>query len=172
MLATDRAHKGLRKLAGLALLAAGALPGLALVPRSEAQPPPRGEVRTVRGTVERLTTAPRGEVDGAVLDDGRWVHWPPHLGDRFSGLVRKGDRIRATGRTETGPKGDTKFEVESLTNLDSGRSVDLGDGPVMPRAKGKGRGRPGPAAQEERMRQLEDQVEQLRREIARLRRKD
>ena len=67
--------------------------------------------------MDRFTTAPRGEVDGVVLDDGTWLHWPPHMEDRFKDILKEGDRVSATGRTETGPAGDTHFEIQSLTNL-------------------------------------------------------
>ena len=84
-------------------------------------PPPRRSERTetVRGTVARLTTAPKGDVDGAVLDDGRVLHWPPHLEDRFSKVVKQGDRVEVTGSQAKTPKGDEHFEVASVTNLDT-----------------------------------------------------
>src|SRR5262249_26359959 len=48
-------------------------------PKGRPGPPPGAEFRTVRGTVKEFTTAPKGEVDGLILSDGTWVHWPPHL---------------------------------------------------------------------------------------------
>src|SRR6266516_2312867 len=64
-----------------------------------AQPPAAaGAVSTVRGTVDRMTTAPLGEVDGAVLDDGTWLHWPPHMQDRFTAIAKERARVEATGR--------------------------------------------------------------------------
>lgn len=90
-------------------------------------PPPNAEFMTRTGTVKDFTTAPKGEVDGLILNDGTWVHWPPHLGDRFSDLASKGDRIKAAGYMETGPKGDTKLEVSTLTNLRTKKSVDNPD---------------------------------------------
>src|SRR5438876_12241710 len=91
---------------GLAALAAGCLLLLSSA-ESRAQPPRDGDAGTVRGRVERLTSAPMGETDGAVLDDGTWLHWPPHMQARFTNIIKEGDRVRATGRTETGPAGDT-----------------------------------------------------------------
>jgi hypothetical protein len=82
---------------------------------SNAQPPDRGDVSTVRGTIDRMTTAPLGEVDGAVLNDGTWLHWPPHMQDRFTAIAKERARVEATGRTETGPVGDRHFEVQSVT---------------------------------------------------------
>src|SRR5438094_218692 len=101
----------------LAPLVAGCLLLLLVSAQGRAQPPGTGDTSTVRGKVGRFTTAPRGEVDGAALADGTWLHWPPHLQDRFKDILKEGDRVRATGRTETGPAGDTHFEVQSVTNL-------------------------------------------------------
>jgi hypothetical protein len=132
--------------------------------------PGAGEAETVRGRVKEFTTAPKGEVDGAVLEDGTWLHWPPHLQGRFAELIKKGDRVRATGRTETGPAGDTHFEVQSVTNLRTSATAEnpgFAAGPP-PGARRVAPGRP--ADREQRLRDLEDQVDQLRREIQRLRR--
>ena len=54
-------------------------------------PPPGAEILTVRGTVKEFTTAPKGEQDGVILTDGTWAHWPPHLADRFSSILARGD---------------------------------------------------------------------------------
>jgi hypothetical protein len=135
--------------------------------------PRGGETETARGKVKDFTTAPKGEVDGAMLDDGTWLHWPPHMQDRFSAILERGDPVRATGRIETGRKGDTHFEVQSVTNLRTNASADNPDfanGPP-PRRPGPGRiAPPPPPDREQRLRDLENQVEQLRREIERLRR--
>ena len=127
----------------LASFAAMAL-GLGLgAGESRAQGPRGGEERTVQGRVESLTTAPMGEVDGARLDDGTTIHWPPHLADRFGRVVGRGDRVRVTGRTETGPEGDSHFEVASATNLDNNRSVENDETPPPPPPGGPRR-RPAP----------------------------
>ena len=44
------------------------------------------------------------------------IHWPPHLADRLR-AVALGDRVTATGWLETGPGGDSHFEVQSVKNL-------------------------------------------------------
>ena len=103
-----------------------------------AQPPNEGGLKTVQGKVESFTTAPLGEVDGAVLDDGTVVHWPPHLGDRIANMIGKGDRIRATGWMETGPAGDTHLEIQSLTNLRTERFVRPAGWPAAPETEGEG----------------------------------
>jgi hypothetical protein len=137
-------------LRGLGLLALAGL--LVALSRGMAQPRGEGEARTVTGTVKNQTTAPRGEIDGAVLDDGTVIHWPPHLEERFKGLAAQGERVRVTGRMETTRKGDTHFEVITLTNLRTKTSAD-NDGPPPRGGKGKGKGkgrRPEPLAAETR----------------------
>ncbi len=121
--------------------------------------------KTVEGVIRRFTSAPRGEVDGAVLEDGTVIHWPPHREDRFAKIASKGDRVRVTGRMETGPEGDSHLEVQNLTNLRTNRS-GVNDGPPPPDRRRAGPDRS--SDREQRLRALEEQVEQLRREIARL----
>lgn len=141
--------------------------------KGKAPPPPRrrGPARTLEGTIERFTTAPKGETDGAVLDDGTVLHWPPHLADSFAGIIGKGDRVKATGFEETTPKGDEHFELESLTNLDTNKSFE-NDEAALPRRDDP---RPKPRAERddresrsERIRRLKDEVRRLQREIERL----
>ena len=103
-----------------------------------AQPPDRGATRTVQGTVRRSITASMGEVDGAVLDDGTVIHWPPHLGGRMAGIAVRGDQVRATGRMETGPEGDTHLEIATITNLRTSASLE-NDAPAPPPPPGAGR---------------------------------
>ena len=104
-------------------------------PKGAKGPPPAAEAVTVRGTVRDFTTAPKGEKDGVTLNDGTWVHWPPHLEDRFSNIVARGDKIKVVGFMETGPKGDTKLEVSTLTNLDTNKSAENPDRPAPGSAK-------------------------------------
>ena len=125
--------------------------------------PGKGEFVTANGTVKELTTAPKGEVDGFILNDGRWVHWPPHLASRFADAVVKGDKVRVTGYWETGTKGETKLEVSTLTVLRTNKTIENPDRPA-PSSNPQ-----TAASREERIRALESQVEQLTREIQRLR---
>ncbi len=117
----------------LAPLAALALALTFAFSEGKAQPPGLGETRTAQGKVQSLTSAPMGEIDGAVLDDGTVIHWPPHLADRFSAIVTRGDRIQAVGRMETGPAGDTHLEVQTVTNL---RTNDSRENDALPPGPG------------------------------------
>jgi hypothetical protein len=129
----------------------------ALVIWSTAQGQAPDQLQTVQGKVQSFTTAPRGEVDGLMLDDGTWVHWPPHLQGRFKDIAAVGDRVEATGRIETGPAGDEHFETQSLVNLSKNARAN-GNVPAIA----------GDRAQ--RLRDIENQLEQLLREVQRLRR--
>jgi hypothetical protein len=136
-------------------------------------PPPAplaGDLETVRGKVQRFTTAPRGETDGAVLGDGTVIHWPPHLADRFTDLISRGDRVRAKGRMETGPEGDTHLEVQEVTNMRTNESAQNDAGPPPPPAGPSRVAAPREGSRAQRLRDLEDQLDQIRRDIERLRR--
>ena len=123
-----------------------------------------GPDRTVTGTVRRLTTAPKGEVDGAELSDGTVVHWPPHMADRFTAVVKKGDRLRVVGWDETLRGGDQVLEVRTVTNLATNTSRSNDDAPA-PRAGGR-----RPADLEGRVQALEDKMDTLIEELRRSRR--
>jgi hypothetical protein len=156
---------------GLTSLAAGLAALLWVVAEGKAQGPAFGESWTVQGTVRGLTTAPMGEVDGATLDDGTTLHWPPHLADRFGGLVARGDRVRAVGRMETGPAGDTHLEVQDVTNLSRNgpgnpSTVAPGENEFLASPRGAAE---RPSNLEQQLREMQEQIDQLRKEIRRLR---
>jgi hypothetical protein len=157
-------------------------------PRRRPLPPPPGPRRgnvstatptqTAQGKVQRMTSAPMGEIDGAVLDDGAVIHWPPHLADRFSAVIARGDRVKVSGWMETGPAGDTHFEVLTATNLRTNASasndvsgpLSPSPGRVAPDGSGDFAATPNqPGDIERRLKALEDQIVQLREEILRLR---
>jgi len=128
------------------------------------QTPNRADMRTVEGKVRRFSTAPRGEVDGAVLDDGTVVHWPPHMQNQFKEVLDKGDRVRASGWMETGPEGDTHLEVRNLTNLESNASVVTEDaGQRSKRSNGR-------SDRDERIEALQKQLDQMQKALDQLRR--
>src|SRR5207248_2224424 len=116
-------HKGLTRASWLAPLVAIALALPFVTSEGKAQAPRFGEAKTAQGRVQSFTTAPMGEVDGAVLDDGTVIHWPPHLTDRFTAILARGDRVKASGWMETGPAGDTHLEVRTATNLRTNASA-------------------------------------------------
>jgi hypothetical protein len=63
-------------------------------------PPPNAGSRqqmSASGTIKVLTHAPRGEIDGAVLDNGTIVHVPPPVGMQFPNIFRVGAPLAASG---------------------------------------------------------------------------
>lgn len=131
--------------------------------------PASGGFITANGSVKEFTTAKKGETDGFILSDGRWVHWPPHLQGRFADFVVKGDKVRVTGFWETGKKGETKLEVSTLTNLRTNKTVENPDRPA-PAGSALTNPLPGKAQDRDaRIREIEDQVQQLLKEVQRLR---
>ncbi len=108
--------------AGAALMTL-VMAGLSVVQAQPGPPGKKGKLagpsRTVTGTVEKMTEAPRGEIDGAELSDGTTIHWPPHMENQFTAVVKKGDRVRVVGWEEKRPKGEAVLEVRSVTNLES-----------------------------------------------------
>ncbi len=100
----------------------------------------RDEPEAVRGTVQGFTEAPKGEIDGLTLGDGTVVHWPPHLSEKFTAVVKKGDRVEVVGRRATLPRGEKVFEARTVINLATKESYTSDDAPPPPRGK-KGKDR-------------------------------
>src|SRR5439155_21062317 len=73
--------------------------------RFAAPPPPPPGISTydlqqlpeTRGTVQRFTLTPRGDLDGFLLTDGTDVHLPPHLSNQLAAAVRFGDTVVGRG---------------------------------------------------------------------------
>jgi hypothetical protein len=80
-------------------------------PIAAAPPPPAGpttydvqQLPETRGTVQRFTLSPRGDLDGFTLADGTDVHLPPHLSAQLAAAVRPGDSVSVRGyRSATVP---------------------------------------------------------------------
>jgi NADPH-dependent ferric siderophore reductase len=124
--------------------------------------------RTVNGTVRRLTEAPKGETDGAELEDGTVVHWPPHLGERFASIVKRGDRVEVVGWDETKPKGEKVLEVRTVLNVATRERRTNEDAPPARPSAGQAADSSDVNA---RLRALEQKVDTLIDEIRQLRRK-
>ena len=101
-------------------------------PPSPQNPPPgpRQEMRepiSATGTIKVLTHAARGEMDGAVLDNGTIVHFPPPVGAQYSNLFQVGAPLAAAGfgtintygrsleATSIGPSAD---HMQTVTAID------------------------------------------------------
>jgi len=71
-------------------------------PPSAQNPPPAPnpyarQPMNTSGVIKALTYAPRGEIDGAVLDNGTIVHVPPPVGMQYVSLFRIGAPLAASG---------------------------------------------------------------------------
>jgi hypothetical protein len=100
-------------------------------PSAQTPPPaPSQEVRqsmSATGTIKVLTHAARGEIDGAVLDNGTIVHFPPPVGTRYANLFQVGAPLAAVGNgtistsgrsleaTSIGPSAD---HLQTVTAID------------------------------------------------------
>jgi hypothetical protein len=104
-------------------------------PRTETAvpaPPAIISYETERGTVKDFTKSPTGEIDGLILANGKVVHWPLRLSEKFTAIVSKGSTIRVTGFWEVGPTGARRLEVSTLTNLETNRTEENPDRPARP----------------------------------------
>jgi hypothetical protein len=113
------------------------------VPPSPQNPPPGPgqEVRhpmSATGTIKVLAHAARGEIDGAVLDNGTIVHFPPPVGTQYADLFQVGAPLTAIGygtintygrsleATAIGPCAD---QMQTVTAIDDGPRGDPGERP-------------------------------------------
>jgi hypothetical protein len=79
-------------------------------PPSPQNPPPAPnpyarQPMSVSGLIKVLTYAPRGEIDGAVLDNGAIVRVPPPVGMQYASLFRVGAPLAASGYGTTNAYG-------------------------------------------------------------------
>jgi hypothetical protein len=82
---------------------------------------------STNGTIKVLMHAARGEIDGAVLDNGTIVHFPPPVGAQYAGLFQVGTQFAAVGygatnnygrsleATSIGPSAD---HLQTVTAID------------------------------------------------------
>ena len=76
-------------------------------PREAVQP------TSVQGRVQRALHGPRGEVNGAMLDDGTILRLPPPEAERFAALLAPGQTIAAQGDGLVTPMGRV-VEVQAI----------------------------------------------------------
>lgn len=121
--------------------AAFALGGWVVGNSEEAQipgigPPPAAHapqtMETITGKVTEQTKAPRGGIDGVKLEDGTWLHWPPHLEKYLGKLSEVGQEVSVEGRRQPGPHGEMVVEVFALTNVESESTFQREEMPPPP----------------------------------------
>lgn len=82
------------------------------------------KTRQISGQVASYTTAPRGEMDGFILDTGNRVHFPVHAGSAVLPYVQKGQVILVVGTLEDRPDGKV-IEAKSITNTSKNETLDV-----------------------------------------------
>jgi hypothetical protein len=126
-------------------------PGAASPPPPNAAQPPAGtsyagQLPETRGTVQRFTLTPIGEIDGVILADDTEVHLPPHLTTQLASAVRVGDTVTVQGyRSSYVPL----IVAASITDANTGQTVvDNGPPPPGSRPPPPPPGMPAPGAQQ------------------------
>ncbi|WP_425618394.1 OB-fold nucleic acid binding domain-containing protein [Anatilimnocola sp. NA78] len=69
---------------------------------------------TISGKVSKLVRNDHEDVDGLTLENGRAVHFPPHIGREVEQAIKPGDMVIVVGRNETRPKGEKVFAAVRL----------------------------------------------------------
>jgi hypothetical protein len=115
-----------------------------------AQPPPGTAYGNLlpetRGTVQRFTLTPIGELDGVILTDGTEIHLPPHLTTQLANAVRIGDPVVAQGYRSPYA---ALVVATSITDSNTGQTVvDNGPPPPGSRPPPPPPGVPAPGAQQ------------------------
>jgi hypothetical protein len=128
-------------------------PQLPAGPATVPPPPAPGQLASdlqlpeTRGTVQRFTLTPRGDLDGFLLTDGSQVHVPPHLSTELAAALRPGSLVSVRGyRSATVPLIVAVAVTDSTTNqtvIDRGPPPP-GFGPPPPAPPGV----PAPGAQQ------------------------
>jgi hypothetical protein len=135
------------------LVSAQPVPPQPLAGPNAAPPPPPGapafdtrQLPETRGTVQRFTLTPMGELDGFLLTDGTEVHLPPHLSDQLATAVRLGDAVSVRGyRFSAAPLIVATAVTDTATNQ---TVVDQGPPPPGTRPPPLPPGVPSPGAQQ------------------------
>ena len=111
--------------------------------------PPAGnsnQLLETRGTVQRFTLTPIGELDGVILTDGTEVHLPPHLTTQLASAVRIGDTVAVQGYRSPSV---SLIVASSITDTNTSQTV-VDNGPPPPgfRPPPPPPGMPAPGAQQ------------------------
>lgn len=100
----------------------------------KAGPTPKSE-ETVSGKVKEFLRNDRNDVDGLRLENGREVHFPPHLAASVMKLVQPGDEITVRGAEETRPRGEVVFELSRIECRGEKLNIDRPEPPLGPAAR-------------------------------------
>lgn len=107
----------------------------------EGHRPEQGEVETITGLVAKFVDNDRGDVDGFVFEEGKHVHFPPHVGAAVTKAIQVGDQVTVRGRQETRPRGERVFAAQLI---DAGEAKIKIEPPRPTHARRPGRSAEGP----------------------------
>jgi hypothetical protein len=118
-------------------------------PPSPQNPPPAPnpyarQPMSVSGIIKALTYAPRGEIDGAVLDNGTIVHVPPPVGMQYASFFRVGAPLAASGYGTANAYGRSLEATAIGPSASQMQTVSAADHRPRGRPGKRGRRRPGP----------------------------
>lgn len=100
---------------GVALAAGNAI-NITALRAQEARPLERDSTMKERGKVKSLLKNDHDDVDGLLLENDVRIHFPPHMGERITAVVKVGDTVRVEGTQQVTPRGETVFEITRLTS--------------------------------------------------------
>lgn len=113
--------------------------GRTVVDGGPAGPVGAGMETTISGTISATLHGARGEVNGALLDNGILLRLPPPEADRMQALLQPGQTIAARGARLDTVLGSV-IDVHAI-GYSPDQLTELFDGP-QPRGPGRGRGEP------------------------------
>ncbi|WP_254507507.1 hypothetical protein [Anatilimnocola floriformis] len=82
--------------------------------QSAKEPASKSALDERSGKIEKLLRNDHRDVDGAMLDDGTRLHFPPHAAQQFASILEEGKRIVVYGQKEKTPRGEEVFEVKKF----------------------------------------------------------
>jgi hypothetical protein len=88
-------------------------PGSRPPPLPPGVPAPGAQVGTVVSRVQQPIYGPRGDINGALLEDGTEIKMPPHIAWQMGSLLQPGQQIAAQGFVLSTPYGRV-MEVQAL----------------------------------------------------------
>ncbi len=118
-------------------------------PPSPQNPPPAPnpyarQPMSVSGIIKALTYAPRGQIDGAVLDNGTIVHVPPPVGMQYPSFFRVGASLAASGYGTANTYGRSLEATAIGPSASQMQTVAAADYRPRGRPGKRGRRRPAP----------------------------
>lgn len=90
-------------------------PGTRPPPPPPGQPAPGAQMATVQGRILQVLHGPRGDMNGAILDDGTTLKLPPPSAQQFVSLLQPGQSVVAQGWSLSNSYGRV-VDVQSITS--------------------------------------------------------